>query len=732
MRATARWCLRHRLLVVALWLGALIASNLLLGGLGSNYADNFNLPQTQSFQAAALLSRNAPRASGDVDRIVVAVTSGSVRATAVRTRMDLLLARVARLPHVSQIVSPYAASAGAQIAGSGRVAFATVTFDRSAAAIPGAQAMRYDRTIIAASGHGVRFAGDGQVAENGNPSGTDASLPIGFIAAGVVLLLVFGTLPAMLLPLLTAGLSLGTGLAVVGLLSNLISMASFSTQLAMLIGLGVGVDYALFIVTRYRQGMLRGLAREEAVTGALDTAGRAVLFAGAIVCIAMLGMVLLGVEFLYGVAIAAAITVGFTVLAALTLLPALIALFGSAVLRRSERRAISGGALRDSDESAGWRRWADLLAGRPGVAAALAMGLMLLISTPFLSMRLGAADAGSDPASTTTHQAYALLSRGFGPGYNGPLQLVAAVSGGAARSRFSAEVAAAARMPDVASVTAPVFMPGSQGRRGVALAQLYPASSPQSGATAALLGRLRARLAEAALRGRAPIVLVGGQTAIFADFACVLSAKLPLFVGIVVLLSALLLMMVFRSIVVPVAAALMNLVSTAAALGVVTAIFQFGWFASLFGAVPGPIEVFVPVLMFPILFGLSMDYEVFLVSRIYEEWHARGDNTEAVKHGLAATGKTINAAAAIMVLVFAAFVLGGQRIIELFGVGLASAVLLDALIVRSVVVPGLMLVLGRLNWHMPVWLGRLLPHLRVEGRPAPAPAPVAAPVADAG
>jgi len=723
MRAAARWCYRHRLLVVALWVVAIVGANLAVRGVGSNYQDNFSLPQTQSFQAMSLLQRAAPKVSGDVDRLVVATDHGRVTDAAVKARMERLLARVARLPHVTEIGSPYASSGSAQISQSGQVAFATVTFNVPASTISGREESGYDTMIQAASGRGVTFAADGQVAEDGNPSSPSTGLPLGFAAAGVVLLLVFGTLPAMLLTLLAAGFALGTGIALVGLLSNVMGMASFSSELAMLIGLGVGVDYALFIVTRYRQGMLRGLEREEAVVEALDTSGRAVMFAGAIVCVAMLGMVLLGVSFLYGVAVAAAIIVAFTVIGALTLTPALLSLFGGRVLRRGDRRAIAAKALCTNDESPLWRRWTDWLARRPALFAAVATCVMLLCAVPFFSMRLGSADASSDPASTTTHQAYALLAKGFGPGYNGPLQLVATVASARDRAAFTAVTRAVAHTADVRSVAGPTFMPGHDGHPGAALAQVYPDGSPQAASTTTLLNTLRSDVIPLTTAHSRINVLVGGQTATFADFASVLTAKLPLFVGIVVLVSSLLLMVVFRSLVVPLAAALMNLLSTAASLGVVTAVFQFGWFGKLIGITPGPIEAFVPVLMFPILFGLSMDYEVFLVSRMYEEWHRREDNREAVTHGLAATGKTITAAAAIMVLVFAAFVLGGQRIIEMFGIGLASAVLLDAVIVRSVVVPALMLLIGKANWHMPVWLERRLPHLRVEGRSVRRPLP---------
>jgi RND superfamily putative drug exporter len=347
-------------------------------------------------------------------------------------------------------------------------------------------------------------------------------------------------------------------------------------------------------------------------------------------------------------------------------------------------------------------------------------------------MRLGAADSGSDPANTTTRKAYDLLAKGFGPGYNGPLQLVAQVHTPRERASFVAVAQDVAHTPGVVGATRPSFLPGSDGRSDVAIARIYPKGSPQAASTAALLHKVRNQVVPAAERGTGLTVLVGGQTAIFDDFSHVLSRKLPLFIGVVVLLSFLLLMVVFRSIAIPLTAAVMNMLSAGAAFGIVTAVFQHGWGASLLGIdTTGPIEALLPVLMFPILFGLSMDYEVFLVTRIFEEWHRRRDNTAAVTHGLAATGRTITAAAAIMVLVFGAFVLGGERVIELFGIGLASAVLLDAVIVRSILVPGLMLVLGDANWKLPRVLQRSLPHLRVEGsaaRRAVAPEPRREPV----
>jgi RND superfamily putative drug exporter len=724
MRKLASWCFVHRRVVLAAWVAALVGFSAIHGLAGSAYSDNFNLSGTQSFDAVTLLQHAAPKASGDSDQIVIASKQGRVTDPAVRKQVQAMLARVARVPHVSEIVSPYGPRGAAQISKSGQIAFANVTFDVESNKLSAAASKSFVSTVQAGFGHGVETEVEGQVAEAAASNGA-GGLGLGALAAGVVLFLVFGSLLAMALPLLTAGFALGTGIAVIGLLSHAIQMASFSSELSLLIGLGVGVDYALFILTRYRQGLLRGLTGEQAVVESVDTSGRAVMFAGIIVCIAMLGMFALGVSFLYGVAIAASIAVAFTVVAALTLLPALLGFFGTRVLRRRERKALREGRLNTTDESPAWARWAGWLRQRPAGFALAAALVMVLLAIPFLSMRLGSADAGSDPSGSTTRKAYDLLAKGFGPGYNGPLQLVAQVRSPAQEAAFVRIDHAVASTPGVVSATRPTLLRRHvAGQPGVALAQIYPKGSPQDASTTDLLNRVRDTVipAAAAAGGSGVRVLVGGQTAIFNDFSGVLSRKLPLFFGIVVLLSFLLLTAVFRSLVIPLIAALMNLLSAAAAFGVVTSIFQNGFGASLLGIdKTGPIEAFVPVMMFAILFGLSMDYEVFLVTRIYEEWHRRRDNREAVTHGLAATGRTITAAAAIMVLVFGAFILGGQRIIELFGVGLASAVLLDAVIVRSALVPALMLMLGESNWWLPARLARVLPHLRVEGSAAREP-----------
>jgi putative drug exporter of the RND superfamily len=498
----------------------------------------------------------------------------------------------------------------------------------------------------------------------------------------------------------------------VGLLSHVIDSATFSNELALLIGLGVGVDYALFIVTRYRQALRRGAGRQEATVEAIDTSGRAVLFAGIIVCIALLGMFALRVSFLYGLAVAASIGVLFTMVSALTLLPGLLGFFGPRVLPRRHRAVVTRGVVTGPDEGGFWARWTGFIGRQPFVVLTGALAVMVVLAIPFFSLRLGNSDAGNDPKGSTTRQAYDMLARGFGPGFNGPLQVVAPLRTQADDVMFARVVAAVRDEPNVASVS-PVRTLGTTSK--VAEVQVYPSSAPQDAATTTLINRLRNDVVPSVDPGRTTPIYVGGSTAVFIDFARVLAHKLPVFIGVVVLLSFLLLATVFRSIAVPLTAAAMNLVSAGAAFGILTAVFQWGWLGSVFGVSrTGPVEAFLPVMLFAILFGLSMDYEVFLISRIHEEWLRTADNDRAVTEGLDATGRTITAAAAIMVLVFGAFLLGGERVIKEFGLGLAGAIAVDAIVVRSAVVPSIMLALGRSNWWFPRWLDRVLPRLAVE------------------
>jgi RND superfamily putative drug exporter len=489
-------------------------------------------------------------------------------------------------------------------------------------------------------------------------------------------------------------------------------LSDIAPTLATLIGLGVGIDYALFIVTQHRGGLRGGLPPEEAAVRAIDTSGRAVLFAGGTVVIALLGLLVLRLNFLTGMGVGAAVTVTFTLLSALTLLPAMLGFTGTRVLGRGERRALAAGTPRPENPNGFGARWAALIQQRRTVLGAAALIVVALLAIPTLSIRLGASDAGNDKAGTTTRSAYDLLADGFGPGFNGPLQLVAELDSPADGRALEQMLERVKTLDGVAAVAAFPAEPGAK----VAIAMVIPTTAPQDKGTTDLIDRLREDVIPAAGKGNSLRVYVGGATAIFQDFAKVLTDKLPLFLGVVIVLGFLLLMIAFRSILVPLTAAVMNVLAAAASFGVIVAIFQWGWGSGLLNlGGPGPVESFVPVIMLAILFGLSMDYQVFLVSRMHEEWHQTRDNRRAVTHGQSETGRVIVAAALIMVFVFGAFVLGGERVISEFGIGLAAAVAIDAFLLRSVLVPALMHLFGRANWWLPRWLDRILPDFSVEG-----------------
>lgn len=537
------------------------------------------------------------------------------------------------------------------------------------------------------------------------------------LAALIVLLLVFGSFIAASLPLLSTAIALLSALSLIGVLSNSISMASFTSQLCILIGLGVGIDYSLFILTRTRSGLRRGLTVDEAVAAAGATAGRAVLFAGITVCIALLGMLVVGVGVLSGAAIAASIAVLLPMAAALTLLPAFIGLFGRRVLTRRHRAGLARGETDVPEFSKRWSSWATTVQGRRVGFGLAALAVLVALGAPFFSMRQGTADYSTDPTTTTTtttYRAYELLVKGFAPGFSGPLQFVAPVYSQADQATFATVVAAAGAAPGAVAATPPAYFPAGPGHPAVDVAEVYPATSPQAAATSRLITSLRSTTIPHALGGSHLQVLVGGQTALADDTASQLSSKLAIFVGMIVALSFLLLMVVFRSLLIPATAAVMNLLSAAAAFGVVVAVFQWGWLGSLVGVThTGPVSPLVPILMFAVLFGLSMDYEVFLVSRIQEEWLKRRDNSATVNLGQAITGRTITAAA-IMTVVFASFTLTTDRTIKMIGLGMATAIVVDALIIRTVLVPAVMHTLGKRNWYLPDVIDRRLPPLRLE------------------
>jgi putative drug exporter of the RND superfamily len=708
MQKLARWSFRHRWVVVGLWLVALAGFRMLDLAVGSDYSHDFEPPHTDSAQVQSWLEAAAPEQAGDTDRIVYAVASGSLSDPQLQQRIKSSVDAVAELPHVTSVVSPLSPQGREQVSTNGRIAYATVQFDDLAENLPVDAIHRVVDTARATAGDGLQVELGGEaISKAAEPS--VGGVGIGILAAAIVLFLAFGSLVATGLPLVIAILSLGTSLAIVDVLSHVVSIADFTPDLATLLGLGVGIDYAMFIVSRHRSGLLAGRSLVDSAVSAVNTAGRAVLFAGITVCIALLGMFTLGMKVFYGVGLGASVAVIVTVLAALTLQPALLSLFGHRVLSRRQRRTIGVAAMSGSPL---WAAWTTRLRRSPGTLVASGMLIIIGLAIPALSLRLGYSDAGNEPTANTSRRAYDLLADGFGPGFNGPFTLVTPDAKN--RDAFAGVLHQLSATPGVAGVSAPVTV--GSGDQSILVAQLIPDTAPQASATSDLLRHLRKDVIPA----ETPLdVRIGGVTAVNEDFSRAIARHLALFIGVVIGFSCLLLALMFRSLVIPILAAVMNLLSVAASLGVVTAVFEKGWLNEVFGShSTGPIEPFIPVLIFSVLFGLSMDYEVFLVARMHEIWLKSKDNTVAITRGLAHTGRIITAAAAIMIFVFGAFMLSDNRLLKIFGLGLGSAVLIDALIIRTLVLPAKMLLLGRLNWAMPSSLERFLPRLNLEGAEA--------------
>jgi RND superfamily putative drug exporter len=710
MAAIARWCFQHRFVVLLLWVACVAGVGVAEAAAGTSYSNDFALPGTESTKALTLLQGSLPAQAGEQDTIVWHVPTGSVKDPDVQSRMTAVLDKVKQSPSVAGVTGPYGPDGAAQISADKQTAYATVTFTESGPEIDKADVQQVVDLATAARTDTLQVELGGNAIQQLSQTATSSSELVGIVAAAVVLLVAFGSLLAMLLPLATAILSLVAATMVIGLLSHAISIFSLAPTIAALVGLGVGIDYALFIVTRHRDGLKQGLGVQESVVRALNTSGRAVIFAGGTVCVALLGLLILRVSFLSGVGISAAIMVVVTVLASITLLPALLGFLGLRVLSRRERRALAEHGPQDVHRTGFWARWSALVARRPALLTPIALLVIGVLVIPVFALRLGSSDQGNDPESSTTRKAYDLLADGFGPGFNGPLQLVAELNSPADSTAFTALAGTLQHTPGIAAAHPLPAAPGA--RVGVMI--VYPTTAPQDEATSDLIQRLRTHVVPGAESGTTMQVYVGGQTAIFDDFADVLTGKLPLFIVVIVGLGFLLLVLAFRSLLVPLTAAVMNLLAAGASFGVVVAVFQWGWGEPLGLGKAGPIEAFVPVMMLAILFGLSMDYQVFLVSRMHEEWVHTHDNRQAVTIGQASTGRVITAAATIMICVFGAFVFGGQRTIAEFGLGLAVAVFLDAFILRTVLVPALMHLFGPANWWLPGWLDRWLPHLAVE------------------
>jgi RND superfamily putative drug exporter len=730
MRRLASWCFRHGVSVVALWVLMLVLLAGVTKRVGNDYTEGFSLPGATSSQAQQLLAQSGFRDGSGDDTIVIHTLSTNEPVTDPELQADVqrALTKAGSAPFVASIRSPYSAGDQSQISADKRTAYAVVSFTQPDQSFTESNIDPFVSAVSSLRGPQLQVAFGGGAFQTLKGSPVSGSVAIGLAAAAVVLLLAFGSLLATIIPLLAAIFAVGAGIETVGLLSHVLSINSLTPSVAALIGIGVAIDYALFVVTRHRNGLRSGLPPEQSAVTALVTSGRAVVFAGSTVAIAMLGLLVLDIDFLTGVGLAAAITVAFAVAVATTLLPALFGLLGTRVLSRRERRqmialqttaqATAPVDTNVAERSGRWASWAAFVQRRPALLGIAALTVMVVLLVPALSIRLGSSDQGNDPAASTTRQAYDLLAQGFGPGFNGPLLIVGRATDEASRNAFDALASNIAATQGVASMATPPTPPGSN----VSVLDVIPTTSPQSADTTALINHLRDSVIPAAQHGTSLRVYIGGQTAVFQDFASVISSKLPVFLTLVVLLGCLLLMIAFRSIVIPLTAAVMNILAAGAAFGVIVAVFQWGWGSDAIGlGKPGPIESFLPVMLIAVLFGLSMDYQVFLVSRIHEEWARSKDTARAVRIGQAETGRVITAAAAIMVLVFLAFVLEGRRPIGEFGFGLAVAILLDALLLRTILVPAAMQLLGERNWWLPRWLNRILPHVEVEEVGSPAP-----------
>ncbi|HXU24087.1 MAG TPA: MMPL family transporter [Tepidiformaceae bacterium] len=705
-RALTSVCYRHRRIVVVSWVALIIALWALSSLLGGPYKTEFKLPGSESQAAIDILQANGFGDRAGAQGQIVFQDARGVDDPAVKTAMEGLFTKIQSNVSNVSVTSPYGAGGARQIAKNGDIAYATVNFgDRSQEGYTSAaNDIKTLRNEVNVPGLKVELGGDMFAAP---PVGVSEA--IGIVAAIIILLIAFGSLFAMGLPIVTALFGVGCGAALVGLTTRILAVPNFTTEVAAMLGIGVGIDYALLIVSRFRQGMHDGLAAEDAVARAMNTAGRAVLFAGITVVIAVLGMFFMNLSLMRSVATGAALAVLMTMIAALTLLPALLGFVGTKIDRFGLPHR---GSAEKKAEASFWYRWSRVIQRHPWPAALGSVVLLLVLASPVLAMRLGFSDAGNRPTSDTTRQAYDLLSQGFGPGFNGPLVIAAETPGGqdmAALQRLSAQLN---KTPGVAFATPP--QPNASGK--AAILTVIPTTAPQDKATGDLVHNIRDNVIPSSIAGSTAVVKLGGMSAGAEDFAAYTAEKLPIFFGAVLALSFLLLMTVFRSVLVPLKAVIMNMLSIGAAFGAMVAVFQWGWGGSIIGiGRQGPIEAWEPMMLFAIVFGLSMDYEVFLLSRIREEYDHSGDNGQAVADGLAATARVITAAAAIMVCVFASFILGSDRSLKLFGFGLAFAVFIDATVVRLVLVPATMELLGRANWWLPGWLQRALPVVHVEG-----------------
>jgi RND superfamily putative drug exporter len=710
--AIGRFCSRHHYPTIAVWLVAAVALVIAGQASGDKTNDNLTLPGTGSTKATELLEDNLPEQAYGSNPLAFESKAGPLTEPQYARTIEETVKRLEAMPEVNSAISPLSkegAEAGL-LSKDKTVAYVPVVLGVGPGELTEEQAQAVLNAADPAEKAGLDTSVGSYVGQQLSKPDTGVSDAIGIAAAIVILLFAFGTATAMVMPIGSAIVGLAISLSIIRLLENAIEVPSVAATLATMIGLGVGIDYALFIVTRHKLQLGEGMDLRESIARATATAGGAVVFAGFTVVIALCSLSFAGIPLVSTLGFTAGIAVVVAVCAAATLLPAMLGALGPHI---NSMRVPGTSADPDDHEPHGWRKWARSVARRPWRSALAALAVLVVLALPIFQLELGQNDLSALPKSTTARQNYDQLTKGFGPGVNGPLLVAAKFKTPAEAQRvlpiLEKQVGAAA---DVADVAAPSFDKTGT----VVVFTVISKSAPWANETVSLVEGLRDTTIPKALQGTGAVAYVGGQTAGYIDLATQIADKLPLMIGIVVALSFAVLLLAFRSLLVPVKAAAMNLLSVAAAYGVVTAVFQLGWGSSLIGLDHSiPIVSFVPLLMFAILFGLSMDYEVFLLTQMREHYRQNEDEKQAVIEGLANTGRVITSAAAIMVCVFTSFVLNGNPIVKEFGVGLAVAIAIDSTLVRCLLVPAVMVLLGRWAWWLPRWLGRLLPHISIEG-----------------
>jgi putative drug exporter of the RND superfamily len=707
--AIGRFCSRHHYPVIGAWIVLAIALVAISHASGSKTSENLTLPGTDSTIATELLEDNLPEQAYGSNPLVLEAPHGKLTEPKYAAAIGETVKRLEAIPFVNSATSPLAE--GSQTLSKDlKVGYIPVVLGIGPGEIDESQAERILAAAKPAEAAGLNASVGSYVGQQLSKPATETSEAIGLAAAVVILLFAFGTATAMMLPIVSAVIGLACALSIIRLLEHVFEVPGVAATLATMIGLGVGIDYALFIVTRHKLQLGEGMQIQESIARATATAGGAVVFAGFTVVIALCSLAFAGIPLVSTLGFTAAVAVVVAVSAATTLLPAMLGALGPHI---NSLRVKLGKTHPDDKEPHGWRRWAKRVSDRPWTATLAALLILVVLALPIFQLELGQNDISALPKATTSRQAYDSLNKGFGPGVNGPLLIA---------SEFSSPAEAKQVLPklektiggsdDVKAVSEPTL--DKQGT--VAVFTLISKSAPWADETIDLVENLRNKVIPEALQGTSASSYVGGQTAGYIDLATQIGDKLPLMIAIVVALSFVVLLVAFRSLLVPVKAAAMNLISVAAAYGVVTAVFQLGWGASLIGLDHAiPIVSFVPLLMFAILFGLSMDYEVFLLTQMREHFEEYGDEKRAVVEGLANTGRVITSAAAIMVCVFTSFVLNGDPVVKEFGVGLAVAIAIDSTIVRCLLVPAVMVLLGRRAWWLPRWLDKMIPHISIEG-----------------